>query len=1363
VSFGPHRRKPGDIVAQMMTFSSAMRVELDEPPPNDDGTPGTVRMFDLNHEHLRASHTEWLEPAPGEDWRIRNLVLAELFSEGTADEVVGKSQRKPESVPGAGVPILVSSRAGKVEARVDPTSTGVVSPERLAEIAEGFASPSTAEVWAEAFAGTTVAVGEAGPVPSPLQQRLELTDARMTVLAVEERWHRPCVHVEIVGERPTEDGRTHARYDVYIDPTATELLLLEQRFQTQLRVGDQGTSRTIGFERREYGWPNVPERPHFEVARRQGVDAPVDATWIDHDGRTLATVSGDRLRLWSLAQRRPVVEDVLGRIVDVGFSGPTRAGAGAADHDPSEQFVAALSEIGLYRNYRLGSLGGAVFGGGDEAQPDKRAVGIGFVGIYPIVGWEDGTLQLSNPGHGTRAGPPTPTAPGLLQLEDHPSSGLIVTRHEGGELRASQLTLSGCGTIWAYCEAAWAEVSSRGAATIPGAVDLAITADGSEVVVATVSGELWTWEPGHEPRRRAANTGHSVQSTPEGVRTSTARWAAGRLEPLDPRPVLTPVPDGVHYSAATQAFVRVDDQRGVELLDATRGQTRAFGLTPPARRARLVGDELLALVGNELWTWDLGEWRGTKLTVADSHNPARDLFVGDDGRVLVARHADAIALTRSSGSDWSRLWDLPGTVLHAAGGSQGWLVATTEGAVWLDPAGKQRARYRSPTAVLDAAGSSRGIMLLSRGAANEPIVTRLGDEDESERVPLPWADSAWIRPGTQIDWDGARDRVVLGPVHRLDGWPDHGWRPEIGVVVQIDARTGAIRQAFDPLWDSLHDLITVTEPGDDGLEVVVGIGDRGISRWDTRTGRQLLSYRHEGGHALSLDPAGTGVLATTHDGGFEWIDPFVPSEGNFAGRIDAFQRLVLEFHELPRRRRERARFYPGADELIATLPDAYYRAGRSELLNLNVRSFGANQDFETADLLSNRPDVIAARLGVASSEQRAALRAAYDKRRQRAGRLATRHVLLGFAAAPVLSTDAELVELEVRATRATASEDRKLTRLYAVADSTPVFGPEGLALTGTSAVETLRIPLRAGDNRIQIWAMDDGGGSSQRLNLVVTSTRAAPKPELFFVGIGVSDYADDRLDLEFAARDVETLAAALTGGPSFRGHRSLLLTDADVRHDADVLGRVEQFVAPAGVDDVVVVFLAGHGFLTADLDYYFGTQDIDPMDPAARGLAYDDIDGLLGRLVARRRVLLMDTCFSGETDEDMRVRLGQLPPGASVRGLTLTLPKPATTARLPAFELMRALFTTTDVGSGAVVVSAAGGAEFSFETKALQGGAFTTTLARGLAGEADLDRDGVVSIADLRRWLPAEVQAVTGGGQTPTIRQDNVDLDIPLR
>lgn len=147
------------------------------------------------------------------------------------------------------------------------------------------------------------------------------------------------------------------------------------------------------------------------------------------------------------------------------------------------------------------------------------------------------------------------------------------------------------------------------------------------------------------------------------------------------------------------------------------------------------------------------------------------------------------------------------------------------------------------------------------------------------------------------------------------------------------------------------------------------------------------------------------------------------------------------------------------------------------------------------------------------------------------------------------------------------------------------------------------------------------------------------------------------------------------------------------------IAAAREFFKPSTVDDMAVVFFAGHGLRDKKLDYYFATADIDFADPASRGMPSDDIDGLLDGIGARRKLLLVDTCNSGELDKGR----GQADGGARGQG------------RGRRHQLAR----HQDGGE-----DRADGAEFALESSEWKKGVFTyallSTLAEGKSRVSEL-------------------------------------------
>ncbi len=292
------------------------------------------------------------------------------------------------------------------------------------------------------------------------------------------------------------------------------------------------------------------------------------------------------------------------------------------------------------------------------------------------------------------------------------------------------------------------------------------------------------------------------------------------------------------------------------------------------------------------------------------------------------------------------------------------------------------------------------------------------------------------------------------------------------------------------------------------------------------------------------------------------------------------------------------------------------------------------------------------------------------------------------------------------------------------------------------------------------------------LRALVPSKPLAADSKLFFVGIGVSDYRDDRLDLGLAAEDARSLADAFGGLSGFDGVSARAYVDAEV--DGEVLTRVAGQLADAGPNDVVVVFIAGHGKTLTDGEpgYYFLPSDVSVDDLRATGIPFDELEAVLAAVPSRRKLLLLDTCESGEPDSQPS-REGLVAArarGLEVRGLELSsggegavaAPAETHTRRKP-YTLERDRFVLRNVErrSGAVIFSAAGASEYALEDPKLGHGLFTAGLLEVLgSASADTDHDGRIDVTELERAVRSLVAEWSGGTQHPRIDRENIQARI---
>jgi len=87
-----------------------------------------------------------------------------------------------------------------------------------------------------------------------------------------------------------------------------------------------------------------------------------------------------------------------------------------------------------------------------------------------------------------------------------------------------------------------------------------------------------------------------------------------------------------------------------------------------------------------------------------------------------------------------------------------------------------------------------------------------------------------------------------------------------------------------------------------------------------------------------------------------------------------------------------------------------------------------------------------------------------------------------------------------------------------------ILAPGEATKVGKITRRTFKVKLIEGENRLEAKASSgDGGWQSEPARLTVTYNKPLVQPDLYVLAIGVSEYADDRIKLAFAAADARGL------------------------------------------------------------------------------------------------------------------------------------------------------------------------------------------------------------------------------------------------
>ncbi len=472
---------------------------------------------------------------------------------------------------------------------------------------------------------------------------------------------------------------------------------------------------------------------------------------------------------------------------------------------------------------------------------------------------------------------------------------------------------------------------------------------------------------------------------------------------------------------------------------------------------------------------------------------------------------------------------------------------------------------------------------------------------------------------------------------------------------------------------------------------------------------------------------------------------------------------------------ELARYIPGEDGAFAIiLPNGYYLTHGNALKRISFAGNGQSQPAESYDIKYNRPDIVAKALG-SPPELVQAFELAQKKRLKRLGIVANDldselrppKVRILFDDTP-LTTKVETLRLPLSIEEGSAP----LSTLEVTINDVPLYGRSGLVPQGQSGVEDfpkeIQLKLSPGNNKISVWARDEMGLMSSRSSINLTyETESPAKPNLYVLSIGIDDYVGDTHDLNLAGKDATDIASAFSehGNTGYGEIKTLVLKD-QMATRAGILAKAAPFLEQAGINDQIVVFLAGHGVLDLEYEYRFCCADLNIDRIPETTLTYDEIEGFFDQCAARKRVILLDTCHAGEADsDDERLASVGTVPSENVRSVPfqpiIASGEKMTTTRVS--DLMKSNFVDLRIGAGAAVLASSSAHQAALETDEVNNGLFTASVLHGIRNRrADLNGDKQIHIAELLDFCQKEVRTLSGNLQEPVARHVNLSQDFPI-
>ncbi len=299
----------------------------------------------------------------------------------------------------------------------------------------------------------------------------------------------------------------------------------------------------------------------------------------------------------------------------------------------------------------------------------------------------------------------------------------------------------------------------------------------------------------------------------------------------------------------------------------------------------------------------------------------------------------------------------------------------------------------------------------------------------------------------------------------------------------------------------------------------------------------------------------------------------------------------------------------------------------------------------------------------------------------------------------------------------------------------------------------------SGINHFEFSVKDDQNLESPRVVRLFNNTNNI-KPDLYLVVIGSEKFKDKDFDLAYAIKDANDLANTMSNSKSFNKIEIKKIFNQSFSPDS--VKNLKQFFSKAGINDVVMVFFAGHGYLDKDLSYYFPTYYTDFTDPKINSVSYNSFEKLFREMKPIRKLMFIDACFSGEVDEDVNIEEGNNK--ETKKDSTRSVKMAGNTfTQNTAMEMSKAIFSDLRQNSGVTVISSAGGTEEAFEGEKWNNGLFTHCLMDGMKNyTADFNADKKITLSELQKFVSEEVNRLSDGKQTPTYRVENSMLDYEL-
>lgn len=573
------------------------------------------------------------------------------------------------------------------------------------------------------------------------------------------------------------------------------------------------------------------------------------------------------------------------------------------------------------------------------------------------------------------------------------------------------------------------------------------------------------------------------------------------------------------------------------------------------------------------------------------------------------------------------------------------------------------------------------------------------------------------------------------------------------------------------IWYVKYD---VTNYNNDGQEAM-------YSEYDTETGNEIISkslsktkdiitlhQTSENGKYFALMTTYGDFFKIFDDKGNQVIDL---SEGKFAIAkcffIENQDKLIITstnnslatFVDLKKKEIIGQLANATGDNFFLVTSDLHYLGSKDFVKNIRFKYQTEIFSFEQFDAYLNQPHKVLKAFDCSDTTLIEAYEKAYLKRMKVLGLNPDSKINFSvLPSIPILTMKEEKpgwVNFSISANKG----QNKLAKLKVLNNGTQIYTEDIPAEKSEHYEKTLSFETTSGINRFEFILSDNKDLESPRISRFYNNTNVV-KPNLYLAVIASEKFRDPDYDLSYAVKDASDIANTMANSKSFQKIEIKKIFNQSFSPDS--IKQLKNFFSKAGVNDVVMVFLAGHGYLDSDLSYYFPTYYTDFNDPKINSVAYTSFEKLFQDIKPIRKLMFIDACFSGEADDEGEFNNNNDDKGKKDNNRSVRIAG-SNFSQSTALEMSKSIFSDLRENSGVTVISSAGGTQTALESESWNNGLFTHCLIEALTKlKADENKDNKIMLSELQKYVSEEVYKLSNGTQTPTYRVENNVLDYEL-